>query len=248
MDAKKIKNFFRPLIEINGSGDGSGDGDGSGYGDGDGSGYGDGSGDGSGSGSGDGSGDGSGYGYGSGDGSGYGYGYGSGDGYGDGSGDGYGYGYGSGYGVLSFNKKKVYLIDKVQTILESIKNDVAKGFILNSDLTLSPCYVVRNEYHYSHGATIKEALKSLEEKTLQKMPIAKRIENFKAKFKDYNKKFKASIFYDWHFKLTGSCKMGRDNFVNSKGINLATDKISVNEFIELTKNAYNGDIIKQLEK
>ena len=81
---------------------------------------------------------------------------------------------------------------------------------------------------------------------LLSLPVEKRIENFKSVFKDYNKKYKASKFYDWHFKLTGSCKMGRDNFCKSKGINLK-GTYSVNEFIELTKNEYRGDIIKLLE-
>ena len=183
---------------------------------------------------------------GNGDGHGNGYGHGNGNGYGDGNGNGYGDGHGYGHGIKIFNKSKVYLIDNIQTILTLIKNDVAKGFILNSDLTLTKCYIVRNDFHFAHNSTLNEALKSLEDKTTLTLPIPKRIENFKNSFKDFSKKIKASILYDWHYKLTGSCKMGRDNFCVNNNINLKKDKFTVLEFIELTKNSYGGDIIKQL--
>ena len=102
------------FVKVNNS---NGDGYGDGYGNSDGSGYG--------------YGDGSGYGYGSS------YGYGDGSGYSNGDGDGYGDGYG--YGVKSINNDRVYLIDNVQTIIKSVRNNIAKGFILNKDLTLSSC-------------------------------------------------------------------------------------------------------------
>jgi len=223
MDLQQINHFLRPLIlSHNGYGDGNGNGNGDGYG------YG----------------NGDGYGYGNG--YGYGYGDGNGNGYSDGNGDGSGYGNGNGDGILSINNQKIYLIDNIQTILTSIKNDVAQGFILESNLTLSPCYIVRNDYHYAHGITLKEALESLNDKTLLSLPIEKRIEIFKNEFKDFNCKQKAILLYDWHFKLTGSCKMGRNSFIQTHDIDLDKDEFSINEFIELTKNSYGGDIIKQL--
>lgn len=175
-----------------------------------------------------------------------GYGNGDGDGNGNGYGDGYRNGYGNGNGIKSLNSQFVYKIDNIQTIITSVKNDVAKGFIINSDLTQSPCYIVRNDYYFSHGVTLKEALTSLEDKTTLTLPIEKRIEAFKTTFKDFNKKIKAAILYDWHYRLTGSCKMGRDNFILNHNIDLNKDKFTVFEFIKLTENAYNGHIIKQL--
>ena len=210
MEIYKINNFLRPLIK-NGDGYGNGNGNGSGYGDGNGNGYGDGNGYGNGDGNGDGSGNGNGYGNGYGNGNGYGDGNGDGDGDGNGNGNGYGsgngYGNGDGYGdgngngigIKLLNKQTVYLIDGVLTIISSIKDDAVKGFILNDDLSLSPCYTVRNEYHYSHGTTLKEALKSLEEKTLLNTPIKNRIKSFKDYFKDFNKKEKALSLYEWPF-------------------------------------------------
>ena len=213
----------------------------------------------------------SGYGYGSGYGDGYGSGsgYGDGDGYGSGSGDGSGSGSGSGdgdgsgvnkingkiiylidsdgYGVNKINGKIIYLIDSIQTIITSIKNDVAKGFILQNDLTLKKCYIVRNDFFFSHGSTLKEALQSLEEKTNINLPIEKRIENFINKF-SVTKKYKAIDLYNAHFYLTGSCKMGRDSFCEQNNINLKEDKFTVSEFIDLTRNSYGSEIIKQLHE
>ena len=157
-----------------------------------------------------------------------------------------GSGYGSGYGIKLFNKQKVYIIDKVPTIISTIKKDIAFGFILQNDLTIKKCVVARNDYHFSHGDTLKDAIKSLEDKTLISLPIPKRIDNFKKRFKSFKHKYKASLLYDWHFKLTGSCKTGRDNFCINHNINLVKDKFSVYEFIELTKNQYGSEIIKQL--
>lgn len=111
------------------------------------------------------SGSGCGYGSGRGDGfcgdgygSGYGLGYGCGCGDGSGSGKGYGFSDDSFYGlglrrynfndafiskIKSINGMKVYSIDNLNTILTSIKGNVAKGFIVDESLNLKPCYVVK---------------------------------------------------------------------------------------------------------
>ena len=86
----------------------------------------------------------------------------------------------------------------------------------------------------------------MQEKTELNLPIAKRIENFKNQFKDFNKKVKASLLYSWHFKLTGSCQIGRDIFCKNNNINLTKDKLTIIEFINLTKNEYGSEVIKQL--
>lgn len=109
---------------------------------------------GSGYGSGDGSGDGSGYG------SGDGYGYGSGSGDGDGSGDGYGYG----DGIKSINGNSIYVVDNIPTIITNVKGNIAEGFILQSDLSLTPCFIAKENNQFSHGNTLHEAFESLREK------------------------------------------------------------------------------------
>ena len=224
---EKIKNF---LSLSHGSGSGSGSGDGYGYGDGSGygSGYGDGYGDGSGYGSGDG--------YGYGDGSGYGYG----DGYGDGDGSGYG------DGIEAINGKKVYMVDGIQTVITNVHVNLARGFILNNDLTLTPTYIARCGDFFAHGETAVDAMRDARMKYEDNLPVDERLRLFRETFHDWDKKIPAKELFDWHHRLTGSCEQGRIAFCKEHGLDWMNGEYSVNEFIELTKAAYGGEIIRRL--
>lgn len=197
----------------------------------------------------------SGYGYGSGAGAGYGlsYGYGAGFSYGAGSGAGYddGTGYGFSYGsdkdILKFNNDKVYLVDDVPTIIKKVKGTIAQGYILNSDFTLQPCYIAKGHNKFAHGETIRKAVEDLQSKIFEDMDTDETIELFLQEF-ELDKKYKGKDFYIWHNRLTGSCEMGRQSFVKNKGIDLENDMFTVQEFIDLTRNDFGGDIIEQLEK
>ena len=200
------------------------------------------------SGSGYGYGYGSGYGYGDGSGSGYGYGSGSGDGYGDGSG--YGYGYGSGYGsggLSEINGQKVYLVDGVATIFTAVHGNVAKGFILQSDLTTTPCFIVKNGSAFAHGDGLHDAMEALREKMFEDMSEEERIAEFIKEHPDKDKAYPNKDLFDWHNKLTGSCMAGRNAFVKDRGLTL-DGETTVTEFIKLTENAYGGSTIKALAK
>ena len=172
--------------------------------------------------------------------------YGSGDSYGSGSGDSYGDGYGDGYGVKSINGKTVYIIDDVQTIITHIHGNIAKGFILQGDLTIKPCYIVKQGNLFAHGDTIQKAQEDLIAKLMDNMPTEERISEFYKKFPDKSKKYPARDFFTWHHNLTGSCEAGRTAFAKDHAIDIDNGAMTVTEFIELTKNAYGGDIIKQL--
>ena len=221
------------------SGYGYGSGDGCGYGDG----YGDG--DGYGYGYGDGYGDGDGYGYGDGDGSGYGDGSGSGDGYGSGYGYGDGDGSGDGSGIKSFNRKTVYRIDGVNTLIRSVRGNTAHGAILNGDLTLTPCYIVKQDGFFAHGETLREAMEALRGKLFEDMPEDDRIEMFLSET-DREKTYPTQYFYDWHHRLTGSCDMGRKQFARDHGVDLEHGMMTLTEFLEMTKDAYGGDVIRKV--
>ena len=208
-------------------------------------------GDDSGSNYGDGLGDGSGYGNGGGNGSGESYGDGYGSGYGNGNGNGSfyrngsGYGNGNGSGIKVFNGDKVYLVDDTNTIFTSIHGNVAKGYIMNSDLTLTPCYIAKGNNQFAHGKTLHDAFIALQEKLYDYSTEEERIKAFHERFPDYDKPYSNHDLSAYHHVLTGSCKMGRESFCKDKGINLDS-KTTVREFVELTKNAYGGDIIKKL--
>lgn len=184
--------------------------------------------------------------YGDGDG----YGYDDGDGYGDGSGYGYddgsGYGYGYGYGLNSINGKKVYMVDGLVTTISHIHGNTAKGTIVNSDLTETPCYIVKEGRYFAHGETLAEANAALQDKLFEEMPVEERI----AAFWECHKKgvkYPTKDFFEWHHKLTGSCLMGRQQFAKDHGVDLEGE-MTVEEFITLTKNSFGGDIIKRLEE
>ena len=239
METIEFKRKIEEFISY-GSGDGSGDGSGYGSGYGSGDGYGYGSGDGYGDGYGDGDGSGDGYGYGSGDGYGYGYGYGSGDGYG------YGYGSGDGYGIKSLNGHTVYEVDDTLTVFFQIKGDVARCATISYQTELIPCFVVKGSGFFAHGKTLHEAHAALQAKILKRKPIEERIADFKNEFKS-EIKYPASEFFKWHHILTGSCEFGRKEFCRQHNIDLEEGEYTVEEFIQLTKNAYRGDIIKQIQ-
>ena len=191
---------------------------------------------------GDGNGDGSGYGSGNGDGSGYGSGYGdgSGDGNGDGSGD------GNGDGIKSFCGKEVYLIDDMQTIIESVRGNIAKGYILQSDLTLTPCHVVKENGKFAHGNTLREAFEALQEKLYDDSTEEERLQKFREHFPDFSMEYPAKELFVWHHVLTGSCKAGRESFCRDNGIDIENDTFTIHEFVALTRNSYGGETIKKL--
>jgi len=204
---------------------------------------------------GDGSGSGYGYGSGSDDGSGYGYGDGSGYGSGDGSGSGYGYGsdsgdgYGDGYGdgIEEMNGDKIYMIDGTPTFIDSIYGNYAKGRILNSDLATTSCYIAKVGDFFAHGDTLREAMRDAESKYNSSISVEERISLFNKQFPDREKLIPASDLFQWHNTLTGSCLAGRKRFCKEHNIDYEHGKYTVNYFIILTKNAYGGEIIKQLE-
>ena len=172
-----------------------------------------------------------------------------GSGYGDGYGDGYGYGdgdgSGSGHGVKSFAGRLIFEIDDIQTAITHIKDDIAKGFILNGDFTINPCYIVKGNGFFAHGKTIREAQRALVGKYMEDMGEDEVIEKFMAEF-EHDKKYKGTVFFDWHHYLTGSCLMGRESFVKNHGLDLNA-LYTVDEFITLCEDAYGGEIIKKLK-
>lgn len=191
------------------------------------------------------------FGFGSGDAPGKGYISGDGDsdgcGYCDGygSGDGAGIGCGVGKGVKELNGDNVYLIDGIQTIIKSVHGNIAQGFILNSDLTLQPCYIVKENNKFAHGDTLHDAFTSLQEKLYDGSTEEERIEAFVKKFPNYDTPYSNSDLFAYHHVLTGSCRMGRESFCKDKGINL-DGSTTVRDFVSLTKDSYGSETIRRL--
>ena len=207
-----------------------------------------------------------GYGFGDGYGSGFGYGEGYGEGYGDcngfGSGSDYGYfdgdgrghskgfGYGTGYGsglenIKAFNGNIVDYIDRVPTIITQVRDNIACGYIIKEDLTLSPCFIAKAGNFFAHGKTLKEAVSDVNAKEMKRLPLEERIEQFIEVFGSLDSEHTGKEFYDWHHILTGSCKMGRDEFCKFHDIDLEK-KYTVRYFIDITKESYGRDVIHKV--
>ena len=159
--------------------------------------------------------------------------------------DGSGIGRGSDFGVKEINGIIVYIIDDIPTIITSVRNNIAKGFIVKNDLQFEPCYIVKENNEFAHGDTLKDAFMSLQEKLYDDSTEEERIEAFKKQFPEYDVKYNNRDLFVYHHVLTGSCRMGREAFVSNKGLSL-DGKTSVREFVKLTQDSYGGDIIKKL--
>ena len=194
-------------------------------------------GDGSGSGFGYGSCDGDGFGYGSG------YGYGFGSGFGSGFGDGSGYVAGAGL-VSSINHLPTAVVDGVLTAFSRVHGTVAKGYIVRGDLSMKPCYVVKSGALFAHGETLRDAMSALRGKMFEDMPEEDRIRAFVAEHKG-GVAYPNTDLFDWHHRLTGSCLMGRKEFVASHGIDM-DGSTTPEDFIRLTEHAFGGDVIRKL--
>lgn len=202
-------------------------------------------------GSGKGKGEGKGFSYGAGCGNGIGSDYNTNDAMdpGDGCGNNNNTGYGDGYGdgIKELNGDNVYLIDGIQTIIKSVRGNIAQGFILNSDLTLQPCYIVKEQNYFAHGDTLHDAFTSLQEKLYDDSTEEERIEAFVKEFPDYDTPYPNRDLFAYHHVLTGSCRMGRESFCKDKGINL-DGSTTVRDFVSLTKDSYGSETIHKLPK
>lgn len=159
----------------------------------------------------------------------------------------FGFGDGSGYGggVKELNGDNVYLVDEIQTIIKSVHGNIAQGFILHSDLTLHPCYIVKENDKFAHGITLHDAFIALQEKLYDDSTEEERIEAFIKKFPNYDTPYSNRDLFTYHHVLTGSCRFGRESFCKDKGINL-DGSTTVREFVSLTKDSYGSETIRRL--
>lgn len=164
-----------------------------------------------------------------------------------GSGSGLGWGSGSGSGVTQVDGKNVYQIDGTPTLIYSIRGNVAHGAILNGDLTLTPCYVVKQDNLFANGGTLRAEMEALRDKLFEDMPEEERISAFLAETES-RKKYPNQHFYDWHHRLTGSCDMGRKAFAKDHGIDVENGTMTLEEFLELAENSYGGDVIRHVQE
>ena len=159
----------------------------------------------------------------------------------------YGSGSGYGYGILEYNHQKVYKIDGIPTIIDSVHGNYAKGKILRNDLTVIECYIAKYGNFFAHGDTLKQALQDVSEKYNENKPLEERIYEFNEKYPDDDIPIDGNELFSWHHILTGSCLFGRQSFCQDHDFNI-NDKYTVRQFISLTENAFGSEEIKQLKQ
>lgn len=95
-----------------------------------------------------------------------------------GSGNGYGDGYGYGSGIKNINGYDVYEVDNTPTIFTHIHGNVAKWYILERNVILKPCYIVKGNGYFAHGETLEEAQEALHEKIMDDMDVGEKLAMF----------------------------------------------------------------------
>ena len=166
--------------------------------------------------------------------------YGDGDGYGD------GYGSGDGDGIEKINGDTVYKIDSIQTLIDNVHGNYAKGRILNRDLTTTECFIAKCGNYFAHGKTLPKARSDAQEKYEEYSPLEERIKSFNQNFPSDTELISGKELFSWHHILTGSCLFGRQNFCKDHGLDIDS-KYTVKQFIELTENAYGSNVIIKLK-
>lgn len=99
----------------------------------------------------------------------------------------------------------------------------------------------------SYGETLGDAMAALRDKLFEDMSEEERIAAFLRETED-GKAYPAQYFYDWHHQLTGSCDMGRRQFARDHGIDVENADMTLREFLELTRDAYGGNVIRKVQK
>ena len=132
-------------------------------------------------------------------------------------------------------------------MISSVCLNTAKGHIIHKDLTIEPCYIIKDgNGHFAHGDTLDNARIALEEKLFEGMSEEERIEKFIEHF-DISKAYTGHEFYKWHHILTGSCEFGRNSFVKDNEIDLDKE-YTVAYFLKITENSFGSSIIKRLKE
>ena len=123
--------------------------------------------------------------------------------------------------------------------------DYARGRIVNLDLTTTPCFIARADNYFAHGETLHQAQRDAMAKAMEGMPLEERLAKFRDDFPTLQTKAKCSVFYDWHHIITGSCTMGRDEFVREHSLDMDKE-YTVEFFLDIVADSYGRAEIKQL--
>ena len=171
--------------------------------------------------------------------------YGDGGGFGDGSGD--GSGDEDNICIESYKGNKVYYVDEIPCVFRRVHDNWAEVEIINNnDFTTKKAFIGKFENVFAHASTIREALTDAMTKYYSSLDFDTVKEKLLAEF-EAKKRLTVKELYSWHGALTGSCRLGRDEFQKSHNLR-DDDTLSLDEFISLTRNAFGGEKIRLLKE
>lgn len=116
--------------------------------------------------------------------------------------------------------------------------------VIKDDMSTAKMYIAKSGNLFAHGDTKAEALQAVNDKFYASLSFEKKKSEFIKLFKK-DGTYPNRHFFEWHHFLTGSCESGRLMFVKSHNIDL-DEGMSTITFLNLTKNEYNGEAIRQI--
>lgn len=131
--------------------------------------------------------------------------------------------------------------------VDDAANGIAIGRIVKNDLTTEPTYIAKRDGLFAHGKSAEEAISAAMAKVLGNMPVEERVNKFIEKFPMVDVFVSGRELFDWHHILTGSCLQGRELFCKERGLDI-NGEYTILEFINLTENAYGGEVIRRLRE
>ena len=134
------------------------------------------------------------------------------------------------------------------TVITHVNGNIARGYIVNKDLTTKDCFVAKVGNSFAHGDTSHDALCDAQAKYDKRKPLSERIADFLAKYPTLDTVAANADLFVAHHILTGSCLMGRKQFAQEHDIDVEHGSMTIREFIELTSNAYGKEAILRLKE
>ena len=139
------------------------------------------------------------------------------------------------------------MVDGMQTIIRRVHGQYAEGAVLREDLSIQECYIAKCGNYFAHGDTLADAVRDARAKYEKHLPLEERIRLFQEKYPTLETVCLNADLFVWHHTLTGSCLFGRKEFAEHHGIDVENGSMTVAEFIELTKDAFGSEEIRQLK-
>lgn len=176
----------------------------------------------------------------------------------DGSGYGSGYGSGSGNGMendgdlLSFARvgnDTIHNINGAPMAIDNIKGNIAKGRILNDDMTFTDCWIVREGNCIEYGKDLHKTYLAAQRESAIQLPKEERLKMFVQRFPSPDEPIPIKELYHWHHVLTGACRIHSKEWCKRHGFNFEDEIycVSIRRFVNLTESEWGGDIIKELK-